>query len=176
MAKRSNFGFYLLQKSKNHPSFKAQDAIKLSYQNAFGGEHLLTDQILAQKLLENEWRKTPPSDGPLYEPISPCLCRMNIGPAKKAKLSEKDFYEIFAESSFKFKNTDKKPFESNLQIITRLAKEKRLPFSEASWKEALAVYRKGGLHPVHHSSEYETQEKPHYRLALIALLLEKVKK
>jgi hypothetical protein len=101
---------------------------------------------------------------------------VNIGPAKNAGWSKEVVYNIFAESSLKFKNTDKKLFESNLRIIGYAAKQKRLPFTYSTWSTALKTYRKGGLHPVHHSPEYETQEKPHYRLVLTALLLKEIQK
>jgi hypothetical protein len=173
---KKTFAFYVHLEVANHPSCQPLDLIKLAYQNAFGGEHLLSDPLLAQKYFNREWEETEPNDGPLYEEISPTLSRLNIGPLKKAGFRKEALFKIFAESALKFGNTDKKSFESNLRTIAMMARKKDLPFTLETWTAALTTYKKGGLHPVHHSPEYSLHEKPHYRLGLTALFWKEFKK
>ncbi len=85
-----------------HPSFTPQDALKLSFQAAFGAEHLLSDPIGAQQYFEAEFHAAQPTDFPdeaLVEQISPNFCRVNLRGWKRLGLPPLWLFRLFLEST-----------------------------------------------------------------------------
>lgn len=169
----------LLQQTSLHPSFTPQDALKLSYQAAFGAEHLLLDTAHAQIFLMEEYATMLPFSGdvePLVEEISSDFCRVNLRIWKEKHLPIEWLFYLFCQSSSSqafprdplanpSQPTDPALlFHKNLIDIDALCAAGALPFLTQDWKEALVEYQTAPPHPVHHSAPYRAAEAPAYRL------------
>ena len=62
--------------------------VKQCYQAAFGAEHLLTDLAAAEEYFSAEYVRVAAVDAPLYERISPHVCRVNLSAWRKSGLPE----------------------------------------------------------------------------------------
>ena len=153
----------IAEQFKRHPSMTPQDLVKLCYQAAFGAEHLLADKEKALRYLEREWEQTPPSKGPLYEEISPEICRVDLGAWKGRGFLPEWLFFFFAASCT--------PKEGAREVLAGLLdeSERLLTLSDASfsieaWRIFRAAYENAGMPPMHHSETYRRAEKPAYRI------------
>ncbi len=155
---------YLREQARRHPAMQPQDAIKLCYQAAFGAEHLLKERQKAAAFLREELAACPvAADEPLYEWISPLLCRVNLRAWKARMWPEQWLLRLF-ERSCAPEAPGKEAFDAALEAVTVLCAAGQAPFSMQAWMEAKNGYLQGGLRPVHHSERYRAAEKPAYRL------------
>ena len=137
-----------------HPAADAQDILKLCYQAAFGGEHLLTDVARARAYFDAEYADTPPRDVPLCEWISPEIVRIDLGAWKYAGLPGGWLFSLFAESAAL-------PHGSEADLDAYIAEAAaRYP----AFAPAFDAYRREGIRPLHHSDSYRDAEQPHYRV------------
>jgi len=82
-----NFEHCFSQQLSLHPSIRPRDVIKLCYQAAFGAEHLLTDLSAAEKYFRGEYDSVAAdASAPLFENISPEICRVNLAAWKASNL------------------------------------------------------------------------------------------
>ncbi len=139
---------YVKAQLANHPGVQAQDIIKLCYQAAFGAEHILQDKTAAEAYFYREYGETPPTDEPLFEAISPDVCRVNFGAWKREKLPREWLFRMFVHSAYR---AEEAWFLEYLQA--------------ALSREEMDAYLKGGIRPVHHSESYRQANHPHYRIA-----------
>ena len=90
---------YLADQAWRHPALRPRDAIKLCYQAAYGAEHLLPDPAAAREYLRRELNACAADAAePLYEEISPDLCRVNLR-AWKARAYPEQFRQKLYHSS-----------------------------------------------------------------------------
>lgn len=151
------FTDYLLRQSCRSRGFEAVDALKMCYQAAFGSEHGTSDPAAAKKYLRSELGRVRTSRGePLYEPISPELCRVNLRVWKERGLKWQWLYAMFAEARG---TGDIKPY---LDSVAALAEAGRLPFGLEDWQKLLKSWDGG---PVSHSPRYRAAYEPAYRIA-----------
>ncbi len=146
---------YLKEQLQKHPSSTAQDIIKLCYQAAFGGEHMLSDTSAARAYLEKEFEETEPHTGELFERISDEICRINIAPWKMEGLPCSWLWSIF-EMSARTEDNGNALFEEYLSEAKTLCPE---------FSRHIDQYLCGGIRAVHHSDAYRKGEAPHYRIA-----------
>lgn len=160
-----------------HPSMRAQDAIKLCYQAAFGAEHLLADAEKARAYFEREWDNVLPNDVPLWEPISKRYGRINIAAWKHRNLPREWLFRMFYLTATSPSGATCADLNENLAAVAEVAECNKLPFTAAEWKETLSVYERYGGGPIHHSEQYRNAEAPSYRVVdrryieIISLLL-----
>jgi len=159
-----NFEAYLLREIKHHPSVMPRDMIKFCFQAAFGAEHLIADEKRARAYFDAEFEAVEPRKMPLFEELSPRICRVNLAAWKAKKLPSEWLFRIFLLSATdkKEQNTD---FFALLNTVGKLAKQGSTPFSHEAWEGEKAVYLQKEPAPVHHSESYRQAEKPAYRLA-----------
>lgn len=169
-----NFERYLLQQIKMHPSVQPQDLVKLCFQAAYGGEHLLEDLAGAKAYFFQEHAAVEAADIPLYECISDDVCRVNQGAWKYREMPGEWLFEMFADSAgVRGKEGTRAPlrngvrsdfFSQYLETAGQAAAEGYTSFGPADWESYLAEYRRKGMGAVHHSEIYRKREKPAYRI------------
>jgi len=147
-----------------HPSMRAQDAIKLCYQAAFGAEHLLTDAEKVRAYFEREWDNVLPKDVPLWEPISERYGRVNIAAWKRRNLPREWLFRMFYLTASSPSDATCADLNEYLATVAEAAESNQMPFTAAEWKEMLSVYERYGGGPVHHSEQYRNAECPSYRV------------
>lgn len=168
---------YILDQAQRHLAMQARDALKMCYQAAFGAEHLLHDTEKARAYLHHELQDCPAQpDEPLYEAISPALCRVNLRAWKAQKYPEEALFALFAQACVPALDGEAR-LQRWLDTVQMLCEQNRLPFSLQAWQRELAAYPAPCA--VHHSDTYRAAEHPCYRLvqthALLAYLNEKNK-
>jgi len=143
--------------------------LKLAYQAAYGGEHLLASRVSAQAFFDEEYDVVKAAALPLYEDLGNGSVRVNFASWKKAKLPPEALFGLFVKSAVAHPNGDRL-FPKYLEAITRLVSLSEAPLSPKEWEAAVASYRKSGGGPVHHSAAYRQAYSPHYRVVRKALL------
>jgi hypothetical protein len=153
----------LKQESASHPAMQPQDAVKLIYQNTFGGGHMITDSEASLALLKKECQEiTADSSLPLFTPVGSHRVRFFLSPALAAYTPEQ-INDWFVRSS-------QMPSDCMTDYLARLRLVKRnfaacgFPFSEEEWDAYLAYYRGLAYPAVHHSPAYQAAYHPHYRV------------
>jgi len=162
-----SFESCLSQQLSMHPAIQIQDLVKLSYQAAYGAEHLLSDMDGAYRYFMQEFEDTAPATGELYENISPDYARVNIAAWKQCGLSAKWLFEMFKASAAPAENGKDRLLENLGKAEASL---ECANISKDAWHKYIADYEKRGMPPVHHSEEYRHAEKPAYRLVHRRLL------
>ena len=150
------FEVYLKQQLQLHPSMQPQDAVKLCYQAALGAEHLLTDFDAAEKYFTEEYAAVTPAALPLFEEISPEVCRVNLAAWKAKGLPAEWLFRMFT-ASVRVQRGTRELFKEYLATA-----EKVLPL--ADWQTYLDAYKAAGMPTVHHSDAYRAAEHPAYRI------------
>lgn len=149
---------------------RPQDMIKLCYQAAYGAEHLLPDADRARDYLHRELDACAADAAqPLYEEISPDLCRINLPAWKAHGYPEEALLALFMQAC-----APRQDGETRLNALLAQAEvlcaQGALPFELAEWQAELTNYRRQPPRAVHHSDAYRAAEHPCYRLAGAAAL------
>lgn len=156
------FENYLLNQSVLHPFMQAQDIVKLCYQVAFGPAHLFSEgQSLAEKHFQDEFLSVPPKKGRLYEMIAPDVCRVGFSEWKQRQIPQEWLFRML-QLSVSETFAGEQGFNGFLDASSGLIHNGELPVSEEDWKKYLKQYLGNGIHPVRHSPEYNSREKPAY--------------
>ena len=150
-----DFETYLQAQLGRYPAMQAQDAVKLCYQAARGAEHLLSDLTAAQRYFDEEFEATPPQVVPLWEPISPQVCRVHLGAWKSAGLPSHWLFRMFAASA-------KVELEGEDRLESYLEQAGNLHL--LGWDDFLTRYREAGMPAVRHSQIYREAYRPAYRI------------
>ena len=129
---------------KKYPKMQNQDKIKLIYQASLGPAHLINkiSEKKAYKYIIKEAKIKAPIDNPYYEWISDSYIRVNILKERNLKYFSKSFYESAKNAKY-----DINILEDNLK--------KYLKENE---------YFNYDYKPIHHSTIYNEEYMPHYRL------------
>lgn len=167
-----DFGFYLKEQFRLHPSMQPQDVVKQCYQAAHGAEHMLLNIEKAKAYFYEEYEATPASFiVPLYEPISEDMCRVNIAAWKARNLAPEDLFELFKASTHVSASIgDKSAFNNCIKPAEQLIKHGKAPFTFEEWQAYYEEYKLSGMPVVHHSEAYRLAERPAYRIVLKSLL------
>ena len=153
-----------------HRGITPQDVVKQCYQAAYGAEHLLKDTEKARAFLLSEYNEVCADEAPLYESISPEICRVNLSAWKKAGLSVDALFDMFVKTA-RVCEDGREALIANLKAARAVIEETgRIPLSE--FDAFTEKYREAGMPPVHHSTEYRLSEKPAYRIVNIRFLEE----
>ncbi|MBQ8788348.1 MAG: hypothetical protein IJZ58_02400 [Oscillospiraceae bacterium] len=156
-----NFEKILLFHFEKYPLMKPVDAVKLCYQSAFGCGHLVKNEEFALSMLKNELENTTRDfDAQLFEPIGGGYVRIDLHKAKAVKIPEEKICEVFIKSA---NSGEKTELEPKIEILKKLSKEGRTPFSEKELLEYLFGYS-GEM--ISHSEKYKTEYHPAYRVIL----------
>lgn len=155
-----SFAEYFLQQLNRHPSAQPQDVVKLCYQAALGGEHLLTDVRRAKEYFDREFVAVTAKDTDIYEKISDDFCRVNLSAWKSCALPAEWLFSMFVLSN----GNNGGSLEDYLVIAENAVSQNKAAFSFGEWENYLSEYKKAGCPAVHHSEQYRKSEQPSYRI------------
>lgn len=149
-----------------HPRMRPCDAVKLVYQNEFGGGHLVTDPAGSLDRLRSEYAavRTSPALKAL-EPIGNGVVRVMLAGLDTSSYSLEALNADFVRSAEA--HTGALPaFLEKLAVLQTLAAESVFDFPPALLDEYLIEYAQDGYPPVSHSPEYRAAYQPAYRVVL----------
>ena len=154
----------LITHAKRYPLMQPCDAVKLIYQNEFGGGHLICDEEACLNYLRREYadlEKDPTA--PLYENIGNGIVRVNLTAVKPEDLAQ--LGQDFIASATKHKGT-LDSFLKKLEVLRKLTAEGVFTFDTNALSAYLYEYKAAGYPAVSHSTEYRQAYKPAYRIIL----------
>ena len=158
-----------------YPVMRPTDAVKLLYQNEFGGGHLIKDPVKSLEWIKSEWQATPRSaDIPKTVPIGNGIIRVNLAPLDINNLPLDKFNKIFVLSS-SLVSGSVESFEKKLSLLRTLTANGMFAFPPDELDSYLDGYKKAGYSPVSHSGEYRVAYCPAYRVVLERLYKEAIK-
>jgi hypothetical protein len=154
----------LLAHAKRYPLMQPTDAVKLIYQNEFGGGHLIRDEEACLTYLRREYAATEKDPAtPLQEDIGNGIVRIYL-----AAVAEEDLEELgqrFIRSAAAHQgNLDR--FQEKLAVLEELTVQGVFAFDAASLAAYLKEYAAQGYPAVSHSEVYRQAYRPAYRVVL----------
>ena len=152
----------LIAHAKRYPLMQPTDAVKLIYQNEFGGGHLIRDEEACLNYLRREYDsivKDP--DAPIYEEIGNGIVRVNLAAVKPEDLEKlgKDFIRSAAEHT-----GSKEQFLRKLDVLRQLTAAGHFHFGIIELDFYLSEYIQSGCPMVSHSEQYRQDYAPAYRI------------
>jgi hypothetical protein len=154
----------LIAHAKRYPLMQPRDAVKLIYQNEFGGGHLIRDEETCLNYLRREYAGvTPDPQMSLCEEIGNGILRVNLAAVKKEDLEQ--LGRRFIDSAAKHKGSPDS-FIQKLNVLQMLTKEGVFSFDEKALHAYLADYQSAGYPAVSHSPQYRDAYRPAYRIIL----------
>ena len=155
----------LLTHAHRYPKMEPRDAVKLIYQNEFGGGHLITDEDACLQYLRREYEATEQVPGaPLMESIGNGIVRINLSALDAHGYTPEQLCRVFIRSAATHTG-NRESFLAKLTILTALTQEGSMPFSPEALEAYLEDYAKAGYPPVSHSESYRAAYHPAYRVA-----------
>ena len=152
----------LIAHAKRYPLMQPTDAVKLIYQNEFGGGHLIRDEEACLNYLRREYASVAKDPTvPLYEDIGNGIIRVNLAAVKPEDLEQ--LGQDFIASAAKHKGT-MDLFLNKLEVLRKLANEGLFAFDTNALNAYLSEYEAAGYPAVSHSPEYRQAYKPAYRI------------
>ena len=158
----------LITHAKRYPLMQPRDAVKLIYQNEFGGGHLIRDEQACLNYLRREYadlEKDPTAA--LYEDIGNGIVRVNLAALKEDDLEQ--LGKAFIDSAAKHKGT-LDSFLNKLEVLQTLTAEGVFAFDLDALNTYLSEYKAAGYPAVSHSEQYRQAYKPAYRIIRNAYL------
>ena len=149
---------------KRYPMMEPCDAVKLIFQNEFGGEHLISEPSDTLERLRAEWASTPyDPDVPTVEDIGNGMVRVALAAMRPAdgalQALSRDFFR-----SAQVHTGRRKAFLSKLDALRALAEEKVFSFTRQELEAYLERYVGAGCGPLSHSAAYRAAYRPAYRV------------
>ena len=152
----------LIAHAKRYPLMQPTDAVKLIYQNEFGGGHLIQNEQACLNYLRREYadlEKDPTA--PLYEDIGNGIVRVNLTAVKPEDLEQ--LGQDFIASAAKHKGT-LDSFLNKLEVLQTLTTEGVFAFDLDALNAYLSEYKAVGYPAVSHSEQYRQAYTPAYRI------------
>ena len=154
----------LREHTKRYPLMQPCDAVKLIYQNEFGGGHLIRDEQACLNYLRREYadlEKDPTA--PMYEDIGNGIVRVNLAAVREEDLEQ--LGQDFIASAAKHKGT-LDSFLNKLEVLHKLTTAGVFSFDLDALNAYLSKYKAAGYPAVSHSPEYRQAYNPAYRVIL----------
>ena len=154
----------LREHAKRYPLMQPCDAVKLIYQNEFGGGHLIRDEEACLNYLRREYadlEKDPTA--PMYEDIGNGIVRVNLAAVREEALEQ--LGQDFIASAAKHKGT-LDSFLNKLGVLHKLTTAGVFSFDLDALNAYLSEYKAAGYPAVSHSPEYRQAYNPAYRVIL----------
>ena len=152
----------LREHAKRYPLMEPTDAVKLIYQNEFGGGHLIRDEEAALRYLREEYEKVEKDAAlPSEEAIGNGLVRVHLAGVQASQLEElgRDFIRSAAAHQ-----GSQPQFLEKLELLRQLTRSSVFSFSAQALEDYLEGYAQAGYPMVSHSPTYRQQYKPAYRV------------
>lgn len=145
-----------------YPDMTPQDAVKLIYQNEFGGGHLIKDRESCLKRIYSEFENTKKDkNAEKYEYIGNNILRVNL------KALEKEDLEILCDKfidSARIHKGSLLAFKYKLKLLWENFENIGFKFTKEELKEYLKEYKKENYPMVSHSKIFNEFYKPSYRI------------
>lgn len=148
--------------AKSYPQMEPTDAVKLIYQNEFGGGHLIRNEQAVREYLRREYAAIAHNLAlPRSESIGNGLVRVNLAALAETELDglAEDFIRSAAAHRGKLSR-----FLEKLEILRRLTAEGLFSFDTAALNAYLDGYVGAGCPMVSHSETYRSAYRPAYRV------------
>ena len=154
----------LRQHADRYPLMQPTDAVKLIYQNEFGGGHLIRDEESCLGYLRREYAALEKNaDVPIAEEIGNGIVRVNLAAVKEEELEQ--LGRSFIRSALEHTGT-LDSFLQKLEVLRQLAREGVFCFDVQELEACLCAYEKAGYPMVSHSETYRQNYRPAYRVVL----------
>lgn len=147
-----------------HPTMAPCDAVKLVYQNEFGGGHLVSDPASSLERLRQELGTAVPAHFSA-EPIGNGIVRVMLAGLAKTGYSPETLNRDFVRSA-ELHAGELSSFLDKLAVLRKLTAQNIFPFSSVQLETYLTTYAEQGYPPVSHSPEYRGAYHPAYRVVL----------
>lgn len=152
----------LIAHAKQYPLMQPRDAVKLIYQNEFGGGHLIRDEQACLNYLRWEYDSIlKDCNAPLYEEIGNGIVRVNLAAVKPEDIEQlgRDFVRSAAEHT-----GSKEWFLQKLDVLRQLTAAGHFRFGMIELEYYLTEYIQSGCPMVSHSKQYRQNYAPAYRI------------
>ncbi len=149
-----------------YPFMEPQDAVKLLYQQEFGGGHLIRDLETAKGRLETEWEGLTDAQrrsALSVEAIGNGYARLYLSAVQNEGISLSHICRMFAASAEE-RRGNRERFLRKLEELPSLAGEGIFPFSPEAAEAYTAEYKGSGCPLVSHSQSYREAYRPAYRV------------
>ena len=157
----------LLAHRARYPLMEPTDAVKLIYQNEFGGGHLIRDEENCLNYLRREYESvTQSADAPLAEDIGNGMVRIHLDALEHSGYTVEQLGADFIRSA-RIHRGSMEQFLAKLEVLRQLTLEGRLPFSAEALDAYLEDYRQKGYPMVSHSDAYRKAYSPAYRIIFV---------
>ena len=154
----------LLAHVARYPLTEPRDAVKLIYQNEFGGGHMISDADACMNYLQKEYDSIPQDPAyPLLEDIGNGIFRVHLAALENHRLSVRELGDSFIRSANLHTGTVG-GFRRKLDVLSDLTHSGQMPFSADALMRYLADYEKAGFPPVSHSETFRNTYHPAYRV------------
>ena len=138
-----------------------EDAVKLLFQQEFGGGHIVEDEEKSLDFIRREYANTPKTDCLLTEDIGGGMTRVYLGGLEECALEKVN--RLFVAGS-RFVCGDMESFKEKLTLLEKLTDEGEMPFDSGLLKAFLSKYRADGCPILSHSQKYKESYHPAYRV------------
>lgn len=160
----------LLAHAARYPLMEPRDAVKLIYQNEFGGGHLIRDEEACLDYLRREYASLPQNPAvPLLEDIGNGIVRVNLAALDANGYAVAELGRAFLRSAAAHTGS-MDAFREKLDILLALTHQGRMSFSVEALALYLTDYEKQGFPPVSHSGRYRQAYRPAYRVVKRSML------
>lgn len=159
----SNFSEILRAHAQRYPLMQPCDAVKLLYQHAMGGGHLITDVPACLHMLRTEYAALFPCAAPALEDIGNGRFRYNLAALNEKSLPLSCLCMLFVLSSEQASGRSE-DFAPLIEVLRDAATEGLFSFNAQELDQYLFRYRRSGYPSVHHSDIYRRAYHPAYRV------------
>lgn len=148
--------------ARRYPSMAPCDAVKLVFQNEFGGGHLIADPGQSLDRLCAEYKAVVHDpDAPLAEDIGSGMVRIMLSALRADELETLN--ADFVRSARRHTGSQG-GFRQKIGLLRELARQGIFGFSSRALEDYLEKYRAAGCPPASHSPEYRAAYRPAYRV------------
>lgn len=160
--------------ARKYPLMEPQDAVKLIYQNVFGGGHLVRDPAACRCALRHEYETTPQDAyAPLLEMIGNGMARVMLNALDRSGYSPEQLGYDFVRSAREHTGS-MNGFLLKLDILRKVTASGVFRFSLEDLESYLDTYQQAGCPMVSHSEQYRQAYKPAYRIVQLRILPEEL--
>lgn len=151
--------------ARRYPRMEPTDAVKLIFQNEFGGGHMIANEDACLAYLRREYTATERDPAkPLMEDIGNGIVRVNLAALQEEQVEK--LGRAFIRSANAHRGNLER-FLKKLALLRQLTEEGLFCFDVAALDAYLAAYAAAGYPPVSHSEAYRKAYQPSYRIVKV---------
>lgn len=148
--------------AKHYPQMQPTDAVKLIYQNEFGGGHMIRDTESCLRYLRQEYAQTPQDPlAPSFEEIGNGIVRVNLSALQADRVETLGIAFIHSAAAWQ---GCVDTFKKKLEVLRSLCAKGVFTFDLGALDAYLEAYAQAGYPAVSHSDAYRAAYRPAYRI------------